>query len=75
MPPLPAVPFRKVRQALKNLGYEYSHATGSHHPFARPSGSGLLSVPKPHGDAVPEGTLRNVIRLTGLAEEEFLELL
>lgn len=74
MPKLPVLSGQEIVKALKKLGYEIDHQTGSHmilrqnkEPFRR------LTVPNHKEVAV--GTLRAIIRQAGLTREEFFELL
>jgi predicted RNA binding protein YcfA (HicA-like mRNA interferase family) len=67
MPPLPA-------KALQKLGYDIVRITGSHHRLKHPERP-PISV-QVHGNRdIPPGTLRSVIRATGLTGEKFLTLL
>ena len=74
MPKLPILSGQDVVKALKKLGYEVDHQTGSHmilrqnkDPFRR------LTVPNHKEMAI--GTLRAIIRQAGLSRDEFFELL
>ena len=74
MPKLPILSGQEIVKALKKLGYEIDHQTGSHmilrqnkEPFRR------LTVPNHKEMAI--GTLRAIIRQAGLTREEFFELL
>jgi len=74
MPKLPILSGQEIVKALKKLGYEIDHQTGSHmilrqnkEPFRR------LTVPNHKEMAI--GTLRAIIRQAGLSREEFFELL
>ena len=74
MTKLPAISGRDAVKALRKIGYEIDHQTGSHmilrrttHPFRR------LTVPD-HKE-LAKGTLRAIIREAGLAVEQFVGLL
>lgn len=74
MPKLPILSGQDIVKALKKLGYEVDHQTGSHmilrqdkEPFRR------LTVPNHREMSI--GTLRAIIRQAGLTREEFFELL
>ena len=74
MPKLPILSGQDIVKALRKLGYEVDHQTGSHmilrqnkEPFRR------LTVPNHKEMAI--GTLRAIIRQAGLIREEFFELL
>ncbi|WP_306371611.1 type II toxin-antitoxin system HicA family toxin [Nocardiopsis sp. CC223A] len=74
MPPLPSLPARVVLKALEKAGYRIDRVTGSHHVMVhtdRPP----VSVPVHKGRDMKKGTLRGIIKDTGLIEAEFLELI
>jgi predicted RNA binding protein YcfA (HicA-like mRNA interferase family) len=71
---LPQVSGRDAAKALRRIGYEIDHQTGSHmilrrttYPFRR------LTVPD-HKE-LAKGTLRAIIREAGLTVDEFAALL
>jgi len=71
---LPAISGRDAVKALRKIGYEIDHQTGSHmilrrttYPFRR------LTVPD-HRE-LAKGTLRAIIREAGLGVEQFVGLL
>lgn len=73
MPKLPVVSEQKIIKALSKLGYKVDHQTGSHiilrhkdPPFRR------LTIPN-HKE-LSKGTLRAIIKQTGLTRDQFLEL-
>ena len=64
----------KVIKTLSKIGYEIDHQTGSHiilrnitYPYRR------ITVPR-HKN-IGKGTLRAIIRQSGLSKEEFIDLL
>ena len=74
MTKLPAISGRDAVKALRKIGYEIDHQTGSHmilrrttYPFRR------LTVPD-HRE-LAKGTLRAILREAGLAVEQFVGLL
>ena len=69
---LPVLSGRTAVGALRKLGYETDHQTGSHIILRHPS-SRRLSVPD-HRE-LAKGTLRALIREAGLTKEQFMELL
>lgn len=74
MPPLPSLPPRVVLKALEKAGYRIDRVTGSHHVMVhtdRPP----VSVPVHKGHDMKKGTLRSIIKDTGLTEAEFLKLI
>ena len=71
MPPLPVLSGRQVARALERLGWQVARQRGSHIILTRPGHMASLSVPD-HRE-IARGTLRSLIRSTGLTVEEFLE--
>ncbi len=73
-PRFPVCSGKKVVKALRKIGYEVDHQTGSHmilrhvEPPHR-----MLTVPN-HKE-IGRGMLRKIIKEAGLTMEEFLELL
>jgi predicted RNA binding protein YcfA (HicA-like mRNA interferase family) len=74
VPKLPVVSGIEVVKALSKVGYEIDHQTGGHfilrqkeYPHRR------LTVPN-HKE-IAKGTLRAIIRQSGLTVEQFVELL
>jgi predicted RNA binding protein YcfA (HicA-like mRNA interferase family) len=74
MPKLPVISGREAVKAFSKIGYEVDHQTGSHiilrqreYPHRR------LTVPN-HKE-ISKGTLRGLIKQSGLTVEEFIELL
>ena len=74
MPPLPSLSGKAVVKALERAGYTVVSVNGSHHKMRRPD-SAPLSVPVHGGRDMAKGTLRGIIRQTGMSEDEFLHLL
>jgi predicted RNA binding protein YcfA (HicA-like mRNA interferase family) len=72
---LPAVNGKRVIQALTRTGFVVDRTVGSHHVLVYPGDpTRTVTVPVHAGDLKP-GTLRSIIRQTGLTVEEFTELL
>ncbi len=69
MPPLPAVSGVRVVRALERHGFKVARISGSHHIMRHPDGRGT-SVPLHGGRDVAKGTLRSILRDTGLTIEE-----
>ncbi len=72
---LPSVSVRDAVRAFERGGFHIvpGRGKGSHIAMARDDWPAILVVPA-HGD-VPRGTLRALIRQSGLTVEQFLELL
>jgi predicted RNA binding protein YcfA (HicA-like mRNA interferase family) len=75
-PSLPAVNGRQVLAALRRAGFVLDRVTGSHHVLSH-AGDARRAVTVPfHGArSLKPGTLRNIIRQSGLTVEEFRKLL
>ncbi|HEY9205093.1 MAG TPA: type II toxin-antitoxin system HicA family toxin [Candidatus Methanoperedens sp.] len=74
MPKLPIISGKEVIKVLSKIGYAVDHQTGSHfilrqreYPYRR------LTVPN-HKE-IAKGTLRGIIKQSGLSVENFIELL
>ncbi len=72
---LPSVSTRDVVRAFERSGFRVipGRGKGSHITMARDDWPAILVIPA-HGD-VPRGTLRALIRQSGLTVEQFIELL
>lgn len=68
--PLPA---RQVIRALEKLGFEFQRQRGSHASYKHLDGR-VVTVPIHPGRDVARGTLREIIRATGLTVDEFMDL-
>jgi predicted RNA binding protein YcfA (HicA-like mRNA interferase family) len=75
-PSLPAVNARQVLAALRRAGFVVDRIAGSHHVLVHPSGARrTVTVPFHGARSFKLGTLRNIIRQSGLTVDEFRELL
>jgi predicted RNA binding protein YcfA (HicA-like mRNA interferase family) len=73
---LPVVNGRRVIQALMRTGFVVDRIVGSHHLLIFPGDpTRTVTVPVHAGRDLKPGTLRSIIRQTGLTVEEFIELL
>jgi predicted RNA binding protein YcfA (HicA-like mRNA interferase family) len=68
--PLPA---RRVIRALEKLGFQYQRQRGSHASYAHPDGR-VVTVPIHPTRDVARGTLREIIKATGVTVDEFMDL-
>ena len=64
---------RELVRALQRAGFRLNRQTGSHAIFERDDGK-FANVPIHTGD-IPIGTLRNVLKTTGLSIDDVRELL
>lgn len=71
---LPRISGRRVVKALKKAGYEFDRQRGSHMILRRHEAPHRRVVVPDHKE-VAKGTLRAIIRQTGLTPEEFTALL
>jgi predicted RNA binding protein YcfA (HicA-like mRNA interferase family) len=73
---LPAVNGKRVMQALTKTGFFVDRIVGSHHVLVYPGDpTRTVTFPVHAGRDLKPGTLRSIIRQTGLTVEEFVELL
>ncbi|KPM56527.1 hypothetical protein CcI49_00990 [Frankia sp. CcI49] len=75
MPPLPVLPGGDVVKTLEKLGFEVIRVRGSHHMMRSAADGRFTVVPVHPGRDVAAGTLRRIIRDTGLSVEEFVAAL
>jgi predicted RNA binding protein YcfA (HicA-like mRNA interferase family) len=73
MPKLPVLSGIEIVKALKKIGYEPDHQTGSH-IILRQNIEPHRRVTVPNHPEVSKKTLRAIIRETGLTRESFDEL-
>ena len=71
---LPRVNGRDVVRALSRGAFVLSHVKGSHH-YLRAPGGRVVIVPVHAGRTVPLGTLRSILRQSGLTGAELSALL
>ncbi len=75
-PSLPAVSARQVLAALRRAGFVVDRIAGSHHVLVHPSDARrTVTVPFHGARSLKLGTLRNIIRQSGLTVDEFRKLL
>jgi predicted RNA binding protein YcfA (HicA-like mRNA interferase family) len=72
---LPALSANEVVRALQRAGFEVHRIKGSHHHLRNPERPGARPVVPMHRGDLPLGTLRAIIRQSGLSVEEFLDFL
>ena len=72
MPSLPAMSGREVVRALAKDGWQMARQRGSHMILVKEGHIATLSVPD-HRE-VAKGTLRSLIRASGLSVDAFLDL-
>lgn len=70
MTPLPVVSARKALRVFRELGYDVDHQTGSH-IILRHSEQPHRRLTLPNHREIAKGTLRALIRQSGVTVEEF----
>jgi predicted RNA binding protein YcfA (HicA-like mRNA interferase family) len=76
MPRLPAVNPEDCIKALEKAGFEASRQKGSHLQMRRNEPQPARTIPVPMSKKpLPRGTLRSIIRQSGMTVEEFVALL
>lgn len=73
MPPLPTLSGREVVEAFARDGWQMVRQRGNHMVLVKANNMATLSVPD-HRE-VAKGTLRSLIRFSGLTVDEFAALL
>ena len=65
--------YREIVKRLKKLGFEFDRqAAGSHEIWYNAATHRYTTVPNHPGD-MPEGTLRAILKQTGITLDEFLD--
>lgn len=72
MPPLPVLSGKEVAKIFEKAGWEFARQRGSHMILVKPGQITTLSVPN-HKE-VARGTLRSLVRASGMTVEQFLRL-
>ncbi len=73
MPPLPVISGREAVSAFERAGWNQVRQTGSHIILSKPGIAVNLSIPDHR--TVKRGTIRGLIRKSGMTVDEFVELL
>jgi len=65
--------YRQIIKKIKKLGFEFDRqAAGSHEIWFNPVTDKYTTIPNHPGD-MPEGTLKAILRQTGITSEQFLD--
>ena len=75
MPKLPAVTGQEAIKAFGKLGFRLDRTGGSHHVLVKDDHLYHLTVPVHGHRSLAKGTLRALIRASGVSVEEFVQLL
>ncbi len=73
MTKLPVISGKKCVDALAKVGFNFDHQKGSHMILLR--GDPFARVSIPNHKTIKKGTLKSIIRQSGLTVEGFIELL
>ncbi|MEN6351542.1 MAG: type II toxin-antitoxin system HicA family toxin [Syntrophomonas sp.] len=73
MPPLPVISGQEALKAFKRVGWIHARRHGSHMILTKSGTNITLSIPD-HKE-LDTGTLRSLIRKSGLTVEEFVRLI
>jgi predicted RNA binding protein YcfA (HicA-like mRNA interferase family) len=71
LPKLPVLSGQDVRRVLEFHGFQLVRQRGSHMVMQRADEGGTTTIPVPDHDELRTGTLRSIIRQSGLAVEVF----
>jgi predicted RNA binding protein YcfA (HicA-like mRNA interferase family) len=75
MSDLPAIRPRQLIRALEQAGFFVHHIRGSHHYLRHPDKPGVLVTVPFHNRDLKRGTLRAILRQSGLTAAELHRLL
>ena len=65
--------YREIIRRFKRFGFAFDrHAAGSHEIWYNPATNRYITIPN-HSGSMPEGTLRAIIRQSGLSVDDFLK--
>lgn len=71
MPKLPVLSGQEVRRILEAHGFLQVRQRGSHMVMQKPGDGGTTTIPVPDHPELRIGTLRSIVRQSGLAVETF----
>ena len=75
MSKLTPLKYESVVKKLRKSGFRlYREGKGSHELWVRDSDGRVVSVPKHKGKDIKKGTLKSIIKATGLNTEDFMKL-
>jgi predicted RNA binding protein YcfA (HicA-like mRNA interferase family) len=72
MPPKLPQKYREIHRKLIALGFELDHTKGSHAVYRHPGSMRRAVVPK-HLREIPKGTVKAIIRESGIDIDQFFE--
>ncbi len=65
------IPYRDVKRKLESAGFSITTQKGSHVKFLKTIEEGTFTVIVPYHREVSPGTIRSILRQSGLSLEEF----
>ena len=65
------LPYREVKRRLEAAGFNEVGQTGSHVKFAKTTDAGTRTATVPKHHQVAAGTIRSILRQTGLSADDF----
>ena len=71
MPKLPVLSGQDIRRVLESHGFQLVRQRGSHMVMQKSTEDGTTTVPVPDHDELRTGTLRSIIRQSGLEVGDF----
>ncbi len=74
MPPLPVISGDDCIRALERAGFSVARQSGSHITLRRTNPAPTATVVVPKHRVLDRGTLRSIIRMSGLTVQEFIDL-
>lgn len=72
--PLKVLSYRKVARKLRKAGFREVSQKGSHVKFAKEMEEGRRTATVPRHKEIALGTLKSILRQSGLSEDEFENL-
>ena len=72
---LPSIGGRDLVRTFERHGFSIIRIRGSHYHLDKPGLPTSVVIPVHGNRDVPQGTLRSIIRLAGLTDDEFIEML
>ncbi len=75
MPKLPPISGHKITKALGKAGFQVVGQKGSHVRLKKKTSDKIFIVIVPLHSEVKKGTLKSILRQSGLSTEEFMKLL
>lgn len=75
MPKLPVVSGEKLIKALSKIGFKHIRTRGSHAILTRENERGKITIPVPLHPELAKGTLKSIMKQSGINLDELLELI